>query len=105
MIADCCPWITEIGKPFKSNFCFNSNPRRCKLCGGPEVTIVSILFSTMYFSKNATEGFTQKTRASGIKRLPRIQRNTLSKKDCFFWLGIIPEFIFLVLFFERKEAS
>ena len=79
--------------------CFN--PIKWRLCGGPDVMIVSILFSTMYFSKNFTEGFTHKNLASGINKLPRMVSKNRSKNDCFFLFVIMPALNFFDLFLEK----
>ena len=59
----------------------------------------------MYFFKYLTEGFTQKTLASGMNMFPRIQSMAFSINDCFFFCVMIPAPNFLVLFFDKKEAK
>ena len=50
------------------------SPIRCIECGGPVVTMTSTGCAFRYFFRKRTDGFTQPTRGSGTKRLPRIQR-------------------------------
>ena len=50
------------------------------LCGGPVDMMVSIPCSLIYCDKKATEGVTQETRASGIKKLPLTNRINRSNK-------------------------
>ena len=66
--------------------------------------IVSIWFSFINLFRYFIEGFTQNLRASGMKQLPRIQSNTLSKIETFL-RGMIPELIFWVFFLENNEAQ
>lgn len=53
------------------------------LCGGPVVIIRSILFDLIKSSKKDTEGLTQNIRASGIKKLPRMNELNFWKIDFF----------------------
>src|SRR5690606_28400665 len=79
-------------------------PIKCMLCGGPVVITTSTLFSFIYSFKYRTDGFTHKTRASGINRLPRIHKLKRSGHDCRFLSGIIPALILSILFLDKTDA-
>ena len=69
------------------------------------VTIASILFSLIYFSRYFTEGLTHNTRASGIKKLPLTHNKKRADHDCFSDFAIMPELMVCVSLFENKEAK
>src|SRR5690554_2383270 len=86
------------------NFLFSRSPIKCILWGGPVVIMVSTGFFEIYPDRNSNEGFTQPTRASGIKKFPLTYNISFSRAERLF-LERIPLLRSLVFLFENRYAN